>query len=158
MKITLIMFISAGLLAACQNPDAGTSSRHRGEVDESRATGLSHSEQKYCYVRLDGDRQQDSSFVQLSMRGETVSGIYNHIPYGKDARRGTVLGTANGDTLDVVWSFQQEGRQDTMRLIFLFDEQKLMQKSLTVDTATGRQFTPAGGTFSEVYERTDCLQ
>lgn len=113
-------------------------------------------EQKYCFLRLEGTQLQDSAYIQLAVRNETVSGIYNVIPYEKDARRGTVLGTLADDVFDLVWTFSQEGIQDTLRVVFKLNNGKLLQKPLTADTLTGRQITLDTSAFSEVYEPTDC--
>lgn len=158
MKTVFLAFLSANLFLACQNSNTNTTADEANEPMEQQPDAVTSGEQKHCFVRLDGDQQQDSTFLQLVIRGETVSGTYNHIPYEKDARRGTVLGTVDNDTLDLVWTFQQEGTQDTMRVVFLFDDEKLMRKSLSVDTQTGRQVTLDSSTFSEAYERIDCLQ
>jgi len=151
-----LILLCSGVLWTCQNSNNRNSIVH----DADSLTGDLHgeSEQKLCFIRLDGDQQQDSAHVQLVIRGETVSGTYNYLPYEKDARRGTVLGTVDRDTLDLVWTYKQEGSQDTMRVIFLLEGEKLIRKSLTVDTLTGRQTTLHSGDFSEIYERTDCLQ
>lgn len=156
MKTVSFTFLFTGLVLACQNTNTATDGA--SESTEEQQYVVTGTEQKYCFIRLDGEQQQDSTFLQLVIRGESVSGVYNHIPLEKDARRGTVLGTMDNDTLDLVWTFQQEGTQDTMRVVFLFDGDKLLQKSLSVDTQTGRQVTLDSSSFSEVYERIDCLQ
>lgn len=114
-------------------------------------------EQKYCFLRTEGTQQQDSSYIQLVIRKKTVSGVYNVIPAEKDARRGTVLGKAEDDVFDLVWTFTQEGMQDTLRVVFALRDGKLMQKPLAVDTATGRQITRDTGDFSMAYEPVDCV-
>ena len=114
------------------------------------------SEQKYCFLRTEGAQHSDSSYVQLTFQKETVSGIYNVIPAEKDARRGTVLGKLRDDVLDLVWTFTQEGMQDTMRVVFALRDGKLLQKPLSVDTATGRQVTRDTSSFSSVYEPVAC--
>ncbi|MFB2121429.1 hypothetical protein [Parapedobacter sp. 2B3] len=114
-------------------------------------------EQKYCFLRLEGNQLQDSSFIQLEARKGTVSGIYNVVPHEKDARRGTVLGKSEDDVFDLVWTFSQEGNQDTLRVVFKLKDGKLLRKPLAVDTLTGRQITLDTSAFSEVYEPMDCV-
>lgn len=114
-------------------------------------------EQKYCFLRLGGTQLQDSAYIQLVARNETVSGIYNEIPYEKDARRGTVLGTLANDIFDLIWTFSQEGIQDTLRVVFKLNDGKLLQKPLSVDTLTGRQRTLDSSRFSSVFEPVDCV-
>ncbi|WP_449049514.1 hypothetical protein [Parapedobacter sp.] len=90
------------------------------------------------------------------MRNEMVSGTYQVVPHEKDARRGTVTGKQVDGIFDLVWTFSQEGRQDSLRVVFKLQEGKLLRKPLTVDTLTGRQMTLDTSNFSEVYEPVDC--
>lgn len=129
--------------AACQSGN-----RNEGSTADN--------EQKYCFLRLEGTQLQDSAYIQWVTRDETVSGVFNVIPYEKDARRGTVLGTLEDDVFDLVWTFSQEGIQDTLRVVFKLDNGKLLQKPLSVDTLTGRQLTLDSSPFSSVYEPIDC--
>lgn len=131
-------------LAACQS-----SSRNEEHVVDD--------EQKYCFLRLEGTELQDSSYIQLIALNETVSGIYNVIPFEKDARRGTVLGKSEDDIFDLVWTFSQEGIQDTLRVVFKLQNGKLLRKPLIVDTLSGRQTTSGTSDFSEIYEPIDCV-
>ncbi|HWK98718.1 MAG TPA: hypothetical protein VNQ55_02175 [Parapedobacter sp.] len=106
---------------------------------------------------MEGTQLQDSLYIQLVTRNETVSGTYNVIPHEKDARRGTVMGKLTDDVFDLVWTFSQEGTQDTLRVVFKLIDGKLLRKPLAVDTLTGRQLTLDASRFSEVYEPVDCV-
>ena len=114
-------------------------------------------ELKYCFLRTEGMQQQDTSFIQLVVRDETVSGVYNVIPHEKDARTGTVLGKLADEAFDLVWTFTQEGMPDTLRVVFALKDGKLLRKPLAVDTLTGRQVTLDSADFSEAYEPIDCV-
>lgn len=140
----VILIIYCLPFVACQN----------GTRDEG---GTADNEQKNCFLRLEGTLLQDSSYIQLVTRNETVSGTYNVIPHEKDARRGTVMGKLADDVFDLVWTFSQEGTQDTLRVVFKLDNGKLLRKPLAVDTLTGRQLTLDTSGFSEVYEPVDCV-
>lgn len=153
MKALFSILLCSTFFWTCQN-SAPNHTDYDGDIPITATEG----EQKHCFIRLDGNQQQDSTHLQLVIRGVTVSGTYNYLPHEKDARRGTVLGSIDNDTLDLVWTYRQEGTQDTMRVLFLLDGEKLMRKSLTVDTLTGRQYTLQNSDFSEIYERIDCLK
>ncbi len=140
---SLTILIGLVAFVACQ-------SGSRGEGDAV------DSEQKHCFLRLEGTQLQDSSYIQLAVRKGTVSGIYNILPYEKDARRGTVMGKSEGGVFDLVWTFSQEGIPDTLRVVFKLQDGKLLRKPLAVDTLTGRQITLDTSAFSEVYEPVDC--
>lgn len=152
------MLLCAGLLWACQNSTVDHTAADNNLLKERQSTAPTEGEQKHCFIPTADDQQQDSAYVQLVIRGETVSGTYNHLPYEKDARRGTVLGIIDNDTLDLVWTYKQEGIRDTMRVVFLLKGEKLLRRALAVDSLTGRQFTLDTGDFSEIYEPTDCLK
>ncbi|WP_353128520.1 hypothetical protein [Parapedobacter pyrenivorans] len=147
---TLSSLVCLASLMACQT---GT---ERQEQAGNKHNESQNQEQKYCFLRTEGMQQQDTSFIQLMVRNETVSGVYNVIPHEKDARRGTVLGKLTDDVFDLVWTFTQEGMQDTLRVVFKQQDGKLLQKQLTVDTLTGRQVTVDSSRFSETYEPVDC--
>lgn len=123
---------------------------------ENDVSAIDDQAQKQCFLRTEGTKNQDSLAIQFVVREGTVSGTYNVIPYEKDSRRGSVMGKANDNVLDLVWTYTQEGMQDTMRVVFALREGKLLQKPLSADTLTGRQFTDDSSPFSAVYEPTDC--
>ncbi|MFC3196995.1 hypothetical protein ACFOET_05145 [Parapedobacter deserti] len=154
MKRHYITIALCAMLFSCNQ----TSTRNQGqETAQNDRMQTTNHEQKNCFLRLDGTAQQDSSFIQLVIRDETVSGIYNVIPQKKDARRGTVLGTLDNGVLDLVWTFAQEGMQDTLRVVFALRNGKLIQKPFVVDPLTGRQLTVDTSSFSVVYEPIDCV-
>ncbi len=144
MNIRALLSICFASLIACQP----TGNRSEDEVEQ---------EQKYCFLRTEGTQQQDTSYIQLIVRDETASGVYNVIPHEKDARTGTVLGKFVDETFDLVWTFTQEGMQDTLRVAFTLRDGKLLRKALAVDTLTGRQVTLDSSSFSEAYEPIDCV-
>ncbi|SEL07347.1 hypothetical protein [Parapedobacter koreensis] len=153
---TYLCIACFALCTACQSGNRSETAAANDTL--SQADNLPEDqEQKYCFLRTEGTQQQDSSYVQLVIRGSTVSGIYNTIPYEKDARRGTVLGKLENGAIDLVWTFTQEGMQDTLRVVFTLQDGRLMQKPLTVDTQTGRQVTRDTSGFSVAYEPVDCV-
>lgn len=113
-------------------------------------------ERQYCFLRTEGSHQQDSSLLHLVVTGESVKGTYSTIPYEKDARRGTLLGKTDGEILDLVWTFTQEGMQDTLRVVFKQQGDKLLGKPFSVDQSSGRQITLDSSAFSETYQPVDC--
>jgi len=152
MNIRTLSGIACLILSiACQSPG----NRNDGHVDNDAHVDVDQ-EQRYSFLRTEGTDKQDTSFIQLVVRGETVSGVYNVIPHEKDAKRGTVLGKLTDEVFDLVWTFTQEGIQDTLRLAFMLQDGKLLREPLAVDTVTGRQVTMNSGSFSEAYDAIDC--
>lgn len=151
-----VIFCLFGLFS-CQSSTRNDHRTINDTLSETDPLTRTDQEKKYCFLRLEGTQQQDSSYIQLVVRNETVSGVYNVIPHEKDARRGTVLGELNDEVFDLVWTFTQEGLQDTLRVVFALRNGKLVQKPLSVDTLTGRQVTRDTSGFSDVYEPVDCV-
>ncbi|MBK1441465.1 hypothetical protein JHJ32_15815 [Parapedobacter sp. ISTM3] len=157
MEMNIRAYFLMGSLALCMACQSGNRNETAANDTMLQADRLPEDqEQKYCFLRTEGTQRQDSSYVQLVIRGETVSGIYNTIPHEKDARRGTVLGQRKDHVFDLVWTYSQEGMQDTMRVVFTLRDGKLMQKPLSVDSLTGRQVTRDTSGFSVTYEPVDC--
>ena len=109
-----------------------------------------------CFQRLEGIQKQDSTFINLIFKGDSVSGILNHLPYEKDSRKGSLQGIRNGDTIKALWSFMQEGMNDTISVEFKLSENELHQKTWGIDKNTGRQKLTDTSTFSLRYQKIDC--
>lgn len=139
--------ITTGLLSCSSNQN---SSLDTGDDDKkNQNTHL-------CFLRLEGLQNQDSSIISLHLNGSQVSGTFNHLPFEKDSRKGTITGELKGDTIKALWSFMQEGMNDTIRVEFKLSENKLLQKSFGVDQSTGRQILTDTSTFSIPYQKTVC--
>ena len=101
-----------------------------------------------CFLRTEGKSDQDTTSIELVIKDDKVSGQMYWHPFEKDSRKGALNGTVKGDTVDAVWSFMQEGMQDTLALKFLIKGDNLMQKPLTLNTKTGRQQTDNAAGFT----------
>ncbi|QNL48545.1 hypothetical protein H8S90_17365 [Olivibacter sp. SDN3] len=151
------------LFAACQQQAQRPSHANWADssfIDKDSTTNPSEDgyiDQQYCFLNLSGNRKtQDSSYVSLTINGEKVSGNHHWSPFEKDGRAGTINGLKRGDTLDVVWSFMQEGMQDTLRTVFLLKGDILKQKPYSVDQQVGRQVTDNQSDFSIIYKKVSC--
>ncbi|WP_257667492.1 hypothetical protein [Parapedobacter tibetensis] len=156
--VTRLSMICLGFLVSCNSGGQKEGEQSNDTLSQADPLLTVDQEQKYCFLRTEGTEQQDSSFLQLTIRNETVNGIYNVIPHEKDARRGTVLGKAAGEVLDLVWTFTQEGMQDTLRVVFKLQNGTLVRKPFSVDTSNGRQVTLDSSGFLEAYEAVDCVE
>jgi hypothetical protein len=162
---TLITQLGLGIisvsifLTACNQAPEGK--KHANWADSSfrsdtTVVDTSHSPTELCFFRLEGTSSKDSTFINLSILGNRVTGKYSWIPFEKDSRTGTLTGIKRGDTVDVVWHFAQEGIKDTLRTVFLLQGEQLKQKPFSVNQQTGRQFTDDKSAFSISYQKTDC--
>ncbi|MFB5946864.1 hypothetical protein [Albibacterium profundi] len=108
-----------------------------------------------CFLRTDGTKHQDSTYVYIRLKGDSVSGIHHWVPDLKDARRGVITGTKRGDTIDVVWNYTQEGISDTLHTVFLMEDGLLKQQAYAV-REDGRQVLDPNAPFDIIYNPTDC--
>lgn len=149
------------VIAACSSPSGKNHNNDTStKVDTPLKTTLApkpgdtSSLTSLCFIRTEGDKSQDSTTVQLVIKGNTVTGEMNWIPYEKDGRKGILNGTRSGDIIKAVWTFKQEGMTDTMAVDYKLDGDKLTQKPLKVNTKTGRQQTDEAAGYSVVYHPT----
>ena len=112
-------------------------------------------DEAWCFLRLDGEKHQDSTYVFIRLKGDSVSGVHHWVPDLKDARRGSITGEKRGDTIDVVWSYMQEGLSDTSHVVFVMEDGYLKQQPLLVQP-DGRQVRDSKAPFEITYKPVDC--
>jgi hypothetical protein len=111
-----------------------------------------------CFLRTDGKSNQDSTSIEMVIKGNKVSGQMNWMPYQKDSRKGKIDGVIAGDTIKATWTFMQEGMTDTLGLKFKLDKNQLTQKPLKLNTKTGREQTDESAGYSLNYTSSDKLK
>ena len=157
---TLIFMATVTVVAAvaCSSPQTNTDTKDTLAADGTKAqpTQLTHPNDtaaltSMCFVRTEGTKHQDSTTVNLVVKGEKVTGEMMWLPHEKDARKGLIEGTLSGDSIKAVWTFKQEGMTDTMALKFKLAGDKLWQRPLKLNTKTGRQQTDEAATYSVEY-------
>lgn len=105
------------------------------------------------YVRVTGNRQQDSAIVLLIIDGSKVSGKMKYLPAEKDARTGTLSGTIENNIIHAKWSFMQEGMNDTVPVSFKLEDDLLLQKVSAYDVKTGKEYLPDTAQYTIEYKR-----
>ncbi len=111
-----------------------------------------------CFLRTDGKSNQDSTSIELVIKGNKVSGQMNWMPYQKDSRKGKLDGVIAGDTIKATWAFMQEGMTDTLGLKFKLDKDQLTQKPLKLNTKTGREQTDESAGYSLSFSSSNKLK
>ena len=86
-----------------------------------------------CFLHTEGTRNQDSTTIELVIKGDTVTGEMNWLPGLKDGRRGLLSGKKTGDKINAMWTYKQEGITDSMAVSFKLTGNQLAQKGLRVD-------------------------
>ncbi|OWK72968.1 hypothetical protein CBW16_12035 [Flavobacteriaceae bacterium JJC] len=77
-----------------------------------------------CYLAATG---KDSVFVSLDDNLGTITGKMRYKNFEKDSSFGDVMGTQNGDTLKLSYTFQAEGSTSEREIYFLKKEGNLIE-------------------------------
>lgn len=153
-KTLLILFILP-FLGACLSESTTNDEKDMTLATSQDSTSTSTPTETMCFLKLDGTQMQDSTYVYIRLKGDSISGLYNWIPDMKDARRGIINGIKRGDTLNVVWSYMQEGIIDTIHTQFLLDGNNLKQQPF-LTREDGRQARDRNASFDIVYNSIGC--
>ncbi|GAB3927781.1 hypothetical protein [Mucilaginibacter myungsuensis] len=158
MRRLILIATIAAVAVACSSPENKAEQTDTLAADSAKTehTQLTHPNDtaaltSMCFVRTEGTKHQDSTTVNLVVKGEKVTGEMMWLPHEKDARKGLLSGSLSGDSIKVVWTFMQEGMTDTMALHFKMAGDKLWQRPLKLNTKTGRQQTDAVANYSVEY-------
>jgi len=155
MKYFNLSLIIISLLAtACTSNNTKTESKDADSPDSSTLKNTVATDTSRCFLLTEGTKNQDSTTIEFAIKNNKVNGQMNWLPYQKDSRKGTLTGTAKGDTINAVWSFMQEGMKDTIGLKLVLNGNRLMQKPLAFDAKTGRQYTDEKAGYTVVYKET----
>jgi hypothetical protein len=157
MKYLNIICVASMSFAACSPNANKTETRDADKPTDSALiakTANPAADTSRCFLLTEGKKNQDSTSIELAIKGNKVTGQLNWLPYQKDSRKGNLSGTAKGDTISAVWSFMQEGMKDTINLKFVLNGNQLLQKPLTADPKTGRDHTDEKGGYTLAYKET----
>ncbi|MDF3077751.1 MAG: hypothetical protein K0S09_1640 [Sphingobacteriaceae bacterium] len=101
-------------------------------------------------------RNQDTSYLQLEISNNLVKGIFNHLPFEKDSRKGSISGVIRNDTISGTWKFMQEGMDQSLPVKFKLSGDKLYQQKYSFDPATGEQVLSDTAKFDIEYQKINC--
>lgn len=156
MKYAAFIFITVLGVSACSSPvsqSAKTDSTvNTASTIYTAATQPRHAITAICFERAEGKNKTDSTYVQLVIKGDTVTGEMNWLPFEKDARKGLLTGTKKGDIIQANWTFKQEGATDTMKVSFKLDGNILAQKPFKTDLKNGSQHTDESADYTIKYQ------
>jgi hypothetical protein len=162
MKINLYLVGLMALMASCTGNGSSdsndTSNTKISPVDTQLASapGSPAVNMQYCFFHIDGTQAQDTTKVSMLINGDKVTGNMQWLPKEKDARKGTLTGTLSGNAIKALWTFNQEGKPDTMTVEFQLRGNALAQKPYKYDTKTGKEQTNAAADYNVVYNMTNC--
>ena len=152
MKVLQPLIFLMFCITACTNSNNSSTET----LSDTAKTNIEPLVETLCFLRTEGLQKQDTSYVQLIINGNKITGIYANIPYEKDSRIGTILGTKQDNLIKGIWVYMQEGMQDTLDVEFILDNDLLLQKNYSLDTKTGMQFLSDTSAFTMNYNNIDC--
>ncbi|WP_157740683.1 hypothetical protein [Mucilaginibacter xinganensis] len=164
MKSINLLGMAALLIASCSLNDkkpfnADSVAVHTADTVKTQpaVTNNPSAVSSFCFLRTEGKKNTDSTVIELVLKDQKVYGQMNWMPYQKDSRRGALEGTAKGDTINAVWSFMQEGMQDTLNVKFVLKNNALFQKPLKMNVKTGRDQTDESAGYTVTYRQSGKL-
>ena len=153
MKVPYSLFLIVSGLTACTNSNNNSVLTDHPDTLAGTKTEVIET---LCFEQSEGTSNRDTSYAQMVINGQKITGVLATFPYEKDSRVGTIFGTKEGDLIKAVWIYMQEGIPDTLDVEFKLDKDQLLQKSFSVDTKTGRQFLSDSNSFSTEFHKIDC--
>jgi len=157
VKVIAPLLIGATLISSCMGERSlkkESASSDSGNLLNEKSLQTTPDE-AWCFLRLDGEKHQDSTYVFIRLKDDSVSGVHHWVPDMKDARRGSITGEKRGDTIDVVWNYMQEGISDTSHVVFVMEDGYLKQQPFIV-RPDGRQVRDTKAAFDITYKPVDC--
>lgn len=155
MKNTTYLLVIASIFIGCQQERSNKKAADSTITAETAV--MAAAESRTCYVRF---KDQDSTYLNLMKKGETVTGTLDVRLHEKDRNSGTVAGLVKGDTLLLEYTFQSEGVQSVRQLAYLQHDGKLIEGFADVQEKNGKTSFKSlkdlifGG--SVVLEQSDC--
>lgn len=154
IKLLCTAFLSGLLLASCTNSPTRNNAATTDSVNSAQQSASQTD--TMCFRRLAGTKNQDTTYVNLIMSGDDVSGSMSSIPFEKDSRKGTIKGKKSDNTITAIWTYMQEGMTDSLNVSFKTNGNKLIQQEYGIDATSGREVLEANAPYSIEYTEIDC--
>ncbi|MXV14947.1 hypothetical protein [Hufsiella ginkgonis] len=144
------------LFAACTNSATNPANDSTAIADNTENAVKKHEEINSCFEHLEGTDSTDVTALHLVINNDEVTGELNWIPKEKDARKGMIRGTRQGDLIRGIWTFSQEGMSDSLEVEFKISGNNVLQRSYAIDQATGKEYLDDGSSFDRVFKPAPC--
>ena len=155
MKNISLILALAFIMVSCNDTGDKSEAASIDTLADSSTPKRTPNAHALCFLRTEGNNNQDTTSIELVIKNNKVTGLMNWMPYEKDSRKGKLQGTIKNDSIQVAWSFMQEGVTDTIILQFKLDNNQLMQKPLKFNTTTGREHTDETADYTLTYRTSD---
>lgn len=159
MKNIIVPILLVFFLMSCEKKVENTVEAVQdtvGFVDEPSVADSTLAATSGCFMEAIG---KDTLFVQFTDNLGTVTGKMHYKNFEKDSSFGDILGSKDGDTIRVDYTFQSEGETSTSEIWFLHKDGKLYEGIGELDKETGTRYAdPKNVKFEggHVLSSTDC--
>lgn len=128
MKNYFIVTIALIFVVSCNKKNSETAetlnSKDSAVVVAENTKPIESSTQQTCYS---GNTGKDSVFISLDDNLGTITGKLRYKNLEKDSSFGDIVGTQNGDTLKLNYTFQSEGVTSEREIYFLRKNDRLSE-------------------------------
>jgi hypothetical protein len=137
MKKLLFIWISllCALAPACKEADKQHNNQTSDSIPKNVAPVNSTAEERICFEM---HFKKDVSELNLTIKGEDVTGELNVLPYEKDGAVGTLKGKKSGNTINAEWSYMIEGSQQAEEVEFKIEGDKAFQRLGELEDKNGK--------------------
>jgi hypothetical protein len=120
MKRNMLFLVTILMITGCNNSKSPNSiNQNSSEKTDTLAavTDLNITPEKFCFISETPWKDPSPEFknamdiirLEITVTGKNVYGIYNWIPYAKDSRIGSFVGTIDNKKIKAKYVYQQEG-------------------------------------------------
>ncbi|RXF70727.1 hypothetical protein [Arcticibacter tournemirensis] len=156
-RMLVALLVSLNLLYACnggKNKNESTNTDTASKRDSVTSATLNPT---LCFEHYDGTKNQDTTILHLEIFENNVKGDLKWIPSEKDGRTGTIKGTKDGDLIKGIWTYMQEGQQDSLPVEFKLLKETILQKAYAIDPKTGRESLSDTSGFTIEFKEVPCV-
>ena len=127
LKINVAAMALAVVLFSCgKSSNEGSETKADSvKVDVAQAVA----EETQCFLLTEGDKNQDSTKISLTFKGNEVSGTMDWLPNEKDGAYGSIVATKEGNIIKGTYAYTIEGSEQSEEVEFKIENGKLWKKT-----------------------------
>ncbi len=134
---------------------------------QENAVGLTANETTFltanetCFLFTEGTENQDSTFVSLQLKGDSVVGYMHWQPWQKDGAYGTISAVKSGDVIRGFYDYMIEGSEQQEEVMFKVTNGKLYKATAELEEVLGDKVTlkiknPATAVYDYEFREINC--
>lgn len=118
-------------------------------------------ESETCFLYTEGTDSQDSTFVSLRIKGDSVGGFMHWQPWQTDGAYGTISAQKKGDIIRGFYDYTIEGSEQQEEVMFKITDGKLVKATAELEEVMGDKVTlkiknPAEVVYGFEFREIDC--